>query len=104
MSNPNLYNQPDHMDDFQYLPNTENGDYGGVHINSGIPNKAFYNTVTKIGKSKSENIYYRALTYYLTSTSDFKDTREALIQSAQDLYGTADANVIKDAWDAVGVY
>lgn len=104
MSNPNLYNQPDHMDDFQYLPNTENGDYGGVHINSGIPNKAFYNTVTKIGKSKSENIYYRALTYYLTSTSDFKDTREALIQSAQDLYGTADANVIKDAWEAVGVY
>lgn len=101
---PELYDQPSHMDDYQYLPNTENGDWGGVHINSGIPNKAFYNTVTKIGKSKSEQIYYRALSYYLTSTSDFKDTKEALIQSAQDLYGQSEADTIKAAWDAVGVY
>ncbi|MGV2876027.1 M4 family metallopeptidase [Macrococcus capreoli] len=102
--NPELYDQPSHMDDYQFLPNTEDGDFGGVHINSGIPNKAFYNTVTKIGKSKSEQIYYRALTYYLTSTSNFKDTKEALIQSAQDLYGQAEADTIKAAWDAVGVY
>ncbi|MCE4957431.1 M4 family metallopeptidase [Macrococcoides caseolyticum] len=101
---PELYDQPSHMDDYQYLPNTENGDWGGVHINSGIPNKAFYNTVTKIGKAKSEQIYYRALSYYLTSTSDFKDTKEALIQSAQDLYGQTEADTINAAWEAVGVY
>lgn len=103
-SQPELYDQPSHMNKYQNLPNTENGDWGGVHINSGIPNKAFYNTVTKLGKSKTEKIYYRTLTYYLTSTSDFKDTKQALIQSAQDLFGATDANTIKAAWDAVGVY
>ena len=34
--------QPAHMRDFVELPDTEDGDNGGVHINSGIPNKAFY--------------------------------------------------------------
>jgi len=103
-SQPELYNQPSHMNNYQRLPNTENGDWGGVHINSGIPNKAFYNTVTKMDKSKAEQIYYRALSYYLTSTSNFKDTKAALIQSALDLYGQTEANTIKAAWDAVGVY
>ncbi|WP_414050556.1 M4 family metallopeptidase [Macrococcus animalis] len=101
---PELYDQPSHMDDFQVLPNTKDGDWGGVHINSGIPNKAFYNSVNKISKDKLEKIYYRTLTYYLTSRSDFKDTKEALIQSAQDLYGTTEANAIKASWEAVGVY
>ncbi len=34
--------QPDHMSSSCPLPDTEEGDWGGVHINSGIPNKAFY--------------------------------------------------------------
>jgi Zn-dependent metalloprotease len=34
--------QPKHMKDFKVLPNTDKGDWGGVHINSGIPNRAFY--------------------------------------------------------------
>lgn len=34
--------QPKHMKDFKNLPNTESGDWGGVHINSGILNRAFY--------------------------------------------------------------
>ena len=34
--------QPKHMKDFKQLPNTEQGDWGGVHINSGILNRAFY--------------------------------------------------------------
>ena len=33
--------QPDHMSNYVDLPNTDEGDYGGVHINSGIPNLAF---------------------------------------------------------------
>src|SRR4051794_28919028 len=36
--------QPDSMDKYVQLPNTDEGDSGGVHINSGIPNKAFYVT------------------------------------------------------------
>ncbi len=41
--------QPDHIRKFQRLPDTEAGDFGGVHINSGIPNKAFYLAAINIG-------------------------------------------------------
>jgi Zn-dependent metalloprotease len=37
-----------HMKNYKKLPNTENGDYGGVHINSGIPNHAFYITAIEL--------------------------------------------------------
>ncbi|TDM00690.1 M4 family metallopeptidase [Macrococcus carouselicus] len=104
MSNPEQYNQPAHMNQYRSLPNTNDGDHGGVHINSGIPNKAFYNTVTVMGKQKAEKIYYRALSYYLTPNASFSDARAALIQSAQDLYGSTDANTIANAWSKVGVY
>ncbi|MCP3740316.1 M4 family metallopeptidase [Rossellomorea sp. BNER] len=104
LSNPNAYNQPDHMNEYQNLPNTEQGDWGGVHINSGIPNKAAYYTVNSIGLAKAEEIYYRALTVYLTPNSDFSNARDALVQSAQDLYGSATANSVASAWSNVGVY
>ncbi|MBL2480350.1 peptidase M4 family protein, partial [Klebsiella pneumoniae] len=58
LSNPEKYGQPSHMKDYQYLPATEEGDNGGVHINSGIPNKAAYLTINAIGKEKAEKIYY----------------------------------------------
>ena len=41
--------QPDHMSRYEDLPDNEEGDFGGVHINSGIPNKAFYLVATDIG-------------------------------------------------------
>lgn len=104
MSNPTQYDQPAHMDDYQDLPNTEQGDWGGVHINSGIPNKAAYYTINSIGQSKAEKIYYRALTVYLTPNSTFTDARQALIQSAQDLYDSTTVNSVASAWDNVGVY
>lgn len=103
LSNPTEYNQPAHMNDYQDLPNTEEGDWGGVHINSGIPNKAAYHTINSIGQSRSEQIYYRALTVYLTPNSDFADAKMALVQSAQDLYGSSTANSVSSAWDSVGV-
>lgn len=48
MSNPERFGQPSHMDDYV---NTQS-DNGGVHTNSGIPNKAAYNTIRSIGKGK----------------------------------------------------
>lgn len=99
MSNPELYDQPSHMS--QYYNTTS--DNGGVHINSGIPNKAAYNTITKLGNQKSQQIYYRALTEYLTSTSNFADAKEALAQSAYDLYGQIEADIVWNAWNSVGV-
>ena len=101
LKEPRKYNQPDHMRN--YLNLSINTDYGGVHINSGIPNKAAYNTITKLGKEKSEQIYYRALTKYLTRQSNFSEANRALIQSAKDLYGAQEASVVKQAWSAVGV-
>ncbi|WLR41268.1 M4 family metallopeptidase [Bacillus carboniphilus] len=106
LSDPTLYDQPAHMNNYQNLPETKEGDWGGVHINSGIPNKAAYYTIQEIGDSKAEKIYYRALTNYLTSTSQFTDARAALLQSAADIYGSnsTEYNAVKDAWNAVGVY
>ncbi|MGD6968058.1 M4 family metallopeptidase [Rossellomorea vietnamensis] len=102
LSNPAKYGQPEHMRDYV---NTS-ADNGGVHTNSGIPNKAAYNTISSIGKAKAEKIYYRALTVYLTPTSNFSYTRAALLQSAADLYGSGSTtyNAVKTAWDNVGVY
>ncbi|MEQ6028444.1 M4 family metallopeptidase [Staphylococcus saccharolyticus] len=93
MSNPEQFGQPSHMDDYVYT----NSDNGGVHTNSGIPNKAAYNTIRTVGKQCSEQIYYRALTEYLTSNVDFKDAKVALQQVAQDLYGDGVAQQVGQA-------
>ena len=106
---------PDHYDD-RYL-GTE--DKGGVHINSGINNKAAYLisqggtnndiTIKGIGTSKTEKIYYRALTLYLTPSSGFHDMREAAISAARDLYPdkngapSAETQAVMDAYTSVGV-
>ncbi|WP_214484797.1 M4 family metallopeptidase, partial [Bacillus sp. SM2101] len=62
-------------------------------------------TVTGIGKDKLGQIYYRALTQYLTESSTFSQLRSSLIQSATDLYGDNGSEVaaISAAFDAVGV-
>ncbi|MEZ0607116.1 M4 family metallopeptidase [Fibrella sp. WM1] len=97
---PNGY-QPKTM--AQYISTTE--DNGGVHINSGIPNYAFYQIATAIGKDKAEQIYYRALTTYLTRSSQFIDLRLALVKAATDRHGASSAEVtaVKTAFDNVGI-
>lgn len=75
--------QPGHMD--EYVNTTR--DNGGVHINSGIPNKAFYHIASNVGFDDSGKIYYRALTTYLTKQSDFMDLRNAVLQSTADIFG-----------------
>lgn len=80
-------------------------DNGGVHINSGIVNKAFFLFASdpSVGKDKAEQVYYRALTQYLFSSSQFVDCRLAVVQSANDLFGSAVAAVAESAFDAVGI-
>ncbi|MFC0877829.1 M4 family metallopeptidase [Saccharicrinis sp. FJH2] len=96
------YWQPDHLKEM-YLGDQDNG---GVHINSGIGNYAYYLFATAVTKDKAEQVYYRALTTYLTSKSQYIDLRIAVIQSAKDLYGDASNEVTKagEAFDAVGIY
>lgn len=95
--------QPKHMNEFY----TGTDDNGGVHINSGIANHAYYliaNSAT--GKDKAEKIYYRALTVYLTSQSQFVDLRRAVIKSAEDLFGNGsnEANTAIQAFNSVGIF
>lgn len=78
-------------------------DNGGVHINSGIPNKAFQLFATSVGKDKAEQVFYRALDVYLLKSSIFIDCRNAVVQAATDLYGAAEVNAAKAAFDAVGI-
>ncbi|EAC2322233.1 zinc metalloproteinase PrtA [Listeria monocytogenes] len=103
IKDPDKYNQAAHMKDYESLPITEEGDWGGVHYNSGIPNKAAYNTIIKLGKEKTEQLYFRALKYYLTKKSQFTDAKKALQQAAKDLYGEDASKKVAEAWEAVGV-
>ena len=114
LSNPN--NGGRSLNDNGYQPANMNQYYSGsednfgVHINSGVPNNAFYRFATASGMTltKAEKVYYRALAFYLTRTSKFLDLRRAVIQSATDLKASAgvtdaDINAAKAAFDAVGI-
>ncbi|MBK7937764.1 MAG: M4 family metallopeptidase [Lewinellaceae bacterium] len=93
--------QPKHMNE-KYNGSDDNG---GVHINSGIPNHAFYLFASNasVGKDKAEQVYYKALRDYLVKSSKFVDERIAVLQAANDLYGSAVANVAAAAFDQVGI-
>ncbi|MFM9839826.1 MAG: M4 family metallopeptidase [Cyclobacteriaceae bacterium] len=93
--------QPKHMNE-KYTGTEDNG---GVHINSGIPNFAFFKYATAITRDKAASIYYKALKDYLTKSSQFIDLRLAVIKAATDLHG-AGANEVTQAglaFDAVGI-
>jgi bacillolysin len=97
--------QPADMSEFVVLPNDAAHDHGGVHGNSGIPNKAFYNVASVIGRSKAGLIWYRALTVYLTNNSQFVDCRNACLNAAKDLFGNGSTEYITvtDGFTAVGI-
>jgi Zn-dependent metalloprotease len=83
-------------------------DNGGVHINSGIPNKAFYNAAIAIGGyawEKAGRIWYTAFTKRVEQTSQFADAAQATLDAAADLYGPGSAEqlAVAAAWNAVGV-
>ncbi len=102
-----------------YYPDRYTGtsDYGGVHINMGIGTLAFYLlseggthprgkttvNVSGVGITKAEAIFYRALTVYMTSSTNFEGARNATAQAAADLYGATETASVHQAWDAVGV-
>lgn len=93
--------QPGHMKDYK---NTSS-DNGGVHINSGIPNKAAYIVGTKLGIDKLGAIWYNTLTNYLTPSSQFIDAANFTTQAAEELYGATSPEVqtVRDAWAEVGI-
>lgn len=99
--------QPDHMERYRPLPDTEDGDNGGVHINSGIPNKAFYLTAIEIGGYAWEapgHIWYEALKAS-SPTSQFQDFADTTFAKAGQLYGAAsrEQKAVGAAWQEVGI-
>ena len=109
-------------------PNCYSGSLGSldVHYSSGVANHFFYllaegsgnktfsngtissptcngSSLSGIGRSKAEAIWYRALTVYMTSNTNYAGARTATINAANDLYGSATASDVAAAWDAVSV-
>ncbi len=80
-------------------------DNGGVHINSGITNRAFFLFASNasVGKDKAEQVYYKALRDYLVKSSKFTDLRIAVLQASNDLYGATVAQAAASAFDVVGI-
>ncbi|BFV57257.1 M4 family metallopeptidase [Kitasatospora sp. CMC57] len=99
-----------------------------VHYSSGVANHFFYllsegsgakvingvsynsptsngSTVTGIGRTKAAAIWYRALTVYFTSTTNYKAARAATLKAATDLYGatSTEYKTVAAAWSGVNV-
>ncbi|WP_307783670.1 M4 family metallopeptidase [Streptomyces spinoverrucosus] len=74
----------------------------GVTYNSPTSNGA---TVTGIGRAKAVQIWYKALTTYMTSTTRYSGARTATLNAARDLYGSGSTeyNAVASAWTAVNV-
>jgi thermolysin len=116
MSDPRSFGDPDHY----AIRYTGPEDSGGVHINSGIPNNAFYlaieggtnrtsglavQGVGGANREQIERVFYRGFTSYLTPSATFAQARQATLRAASELYGESSAafRAVQQAWTAVGV-
>jgi len=74
----------------------------GVSYNSPTSNGS---TLTGIGRDKLGAIWYRALTVYMTSSTNYAGARTATLNAAKDLYGagSTEYNAVAAAWSAVNV-
>ena len=96
--------QPAHMRDYR---NTIE-DNGGVHINSGIPNYAFYVTAREIGGNaweKAGNIWYVTLRDKLGPRAQFTDAARLTVQAAGELFGAGslEQQAVLKGWAEAGV-
>jgi len=127
LANPAAEDQPSHLANARYLNSvpTSWNDYGGVHINSGIANHAFYLmvnggrnarcggpndaradcdvTVAPISMEHAAEIAFVGWGDLLTTEAHFCEARDAMVAAAQLLYGAADVGATDLAWRAVGV-
>jgi Zn-dependent metalloprotease len=87
---------------------TGRADNGGVHINSGIPNRAFYIAATEMGGyawEKAGKIWYITLRDRLRSRSSFRRMATTTLSVATELYGgsSAEYKAVEKGWKTVGV-
>ncbi|VVO26266.1 M4 family metallopeptidase [Pseudomonas fluorescens] len=95
--------QPDHMRKFVITQE----DNGGVHINSGIPNRAFYLAAKAFGGfawEKTGRIWYDTLCDQgLNKEASFSDFAALTIEHARQRFGADEADVVQHAWSETGV-
>jgi Zn-dependent metalloprotease len=96
--------QPGHMRDYV---DTQD-DNGGVHINSGIPNKAFYLVATAMGGfagDKAGTIWYQSLKDpRLDPDATFSQFARVTVSTAERLYTNGqEQGIVRDAWSQVGI-
>lgn len=95
--------QPAHMRDFVHT----SADSGGVHTNSGIPNKAFHLAATSIGGfawEKAGRIWYETVRdKQLKNTADFRHFAQRTVINAAHLFSAAEKAAVLDAWNQVGI-
>jgi len=89
---------------FFYLLSEGSGpkEIGGVKYDSPTKDDK---KVEGIGRDKAEKIWFKALTEYMTSNTDYKAAREATVKAATDLYkaGSPEVKGVEAAWDGVAV-
>lgn len=95
--------QPGHMSD--YVDTVD--DNGGVHLNSGIPNHAFFLVADQLGGNAWEDpghIWYETL-LRLWPTAQFRDCANTAYHVAGDLFGTGSTQqqAVRTAWSEVGI-
>ena len=93
--------------DFEHYIETDD-DNGGVHLNSGIPNRAFYLVAQRLGGTAWESagrIWYDTITGPLASTVDFAGFAAATVTAAEKRFGAASTEVdaVRAGWAGVGV-
>lgn len=86
---------------------TGSDDNGGVHINSGIPNHAFYKVAIEIGGyawEKTGKIWYQTLKN-LNTRSDFQEAANMTYMVAGSMFGAGslEQKAVKNGWNAVGI-
>ncbi|WP_411030774.1 M4 family metallopeptidase [Spongiimicrobium sp. 3-5] len=96
-------NQPDHMDNYY----SGNADNQGVHINSGIPNKAFYLSCLEIGLDECALIWFETLKT-LWRTADFNDMLQQILKNTENLEDKGKVckgagEIIAQSFEAVGL-
>ncbi len=90
--------------DMSHYVNTP-ADNGGVHINSGIPNRAFYLAATAVGGNAwgaAGQIWYETLTKHLQHNANFRQAAQATIAVAKT-HGAAIVDKVTQAWRTVKV-
>ncbi|TET31796.1 MAG: hypothetical protein E3J69_09725 [Anaerolineales bacterium] len=110
LSHPPTFGHPDHMTGYVWT----SGDHGGVHSNSGIPNKAAYLlavgrsgnpnqvTVNGIGTSNMGQLYFNVMRF-LPTYANFTDARNLSIAFAGSMFNPSAVCDVRNAFFYVGI-